>query len=363
MPKSLREVINLSSILILILVGVATFMALRRFVRWQLEITIAGGFIIFAILLWKILTLYLDADTYEEKKDFVDVHAKILGGAALIVSLIFTWQGLKLNQQSSETTQRLSLLTLQNTERRQLEDRLNTALEQLGSEKREARIGAIYSLGKIASDSIELKAKFDSMNAADKPSDEADPLFESPTDFHWTIMQTLASYVRGNAARGEEGVRPSKQIQPDIQAALNVLGWRKRTYGNGEDQRLELYKTNLRGVILKDKEGLPEKPDKEGAHLEGAQLWNVDLTGANLRGIHLEGAILDGSILKNADLFGASFSVRTGLIDTDFEGIELKGATGLTLDQVKTAKNWEKAKHLPDNVQKELDAERKAGKE
>lgn len=359
MPKTLRQVLDVPSILILIIVGIATFTALRRFQHWQLEIGIAGGFIIFAIILWKILALYLDANTYEEKKDFVDVHAKILGGAALIVSLIFTWQGLKLNQTTSETTQRLSLLTLQNTERRQIEDRLNKALEQLGSDKREARIGAIYSLGKIASDSIELKSKFDSMNMAAKSSDDGNQLFESPTDFHWTIMQTLASYVRGNAARDVGSIQSSKQIQPDIQAALNVLGWRKRTYGNGEDQRMELYGTDLRGVILKDKEGLPDRPTREGAHFEGTQLWNVDLSGANLRGMHLEGAILDGSSLKNANFFGAHFSDKTGLSDTDLEGVDLKGATGLTLDQIKTAKNCEKAKHLPDNVQKELDAERK----
>lgn len=360
MPKSFRQIFDLSSAISLVAIGIVAGLAFYRLNGWRLEIGIAAGFAIFAIILWKILALYLDAGTYEEKKDFVDVHAKILGGAALIVSLIFTWQGLKLNQESSETTQRLSLLTLQNTERRQVEDRLNKALEQLGSEKREARIGAIYSLGKIASDSIELKAKFDSMNFASKSSNDG-TLFESPTDFHWTIMQTLASYVRGNAARNTGGGQSSQQIPSDIQAALNVLGWRQRTYGKGEDQRLELYETNLRGVILKYKEGSPSNPNREGANLSGAQLWNVDLTGANLQGIHLEGAILDGSVLKNANLFGAHFSNLTGLTDTDLEGADLKSATGLTLDQIKDAKNWDKAKHLPDDVQKALDAERNTG--
>ena len=356
MPINLRRVLDAPSIIILVVVGIVTFVTLRRFPNWRLEIGIAGGFILFAILLWKILVLYLDANTYEQKKDFVDVHAKILGGAALIVSLVFTWQGLKLNQSSAETTQRLSLLSLRDTERRQIEDRLNKALEQLGSEKKEARIGAIYSLGKIAADSIELKAKFDAVNKEALSSNVGQPLFESPTDFHWTVMQTLASYVRGNASRGTSGCQPTRQLPPDIQAALTVLGWRKRTYGNGEDQRLELYETDLRGVILKDKEGLPGSSNLEGARFEGMQLWNVDLSGANLRGIHLEGAILDGSCLRNANLFGAHFSDRTGLIDTDLEGADLKGSKGLTLDQIMTSKNWEKAKHLPEDVQKELDA-------
>lgn len=308
-----------------------------------MEITLAGGFIVFALLVWTILTLYLNANSYEQKKDFVDVFAKIIGGAALVVSLIFTWQELKLSQTTSETTQRLSLLTLQNTERRQIEDRLNKALEQLGSEKREARIGAIYSLGKIASDSIELS----------RATKNSGPMFEPPTDFHWTVMQTLASYVRGNAPRTSDNADAAKQVQPDIQAALNVLGWRKRTFTKGEDQRLELYGTDLRRLILKEKDGLT---NKEGANLAGAQLWNIDLSGANLRGIHLEDAILDDSSLKNASLFGAYFSDKTGLTNTDLEGADLKGAKGLTLYQIQTAKNWQKAKHLPDDVQKQLDS-------
>ena len=343
MRKNLKEIVDVPRILVLIIVGAATFLAARRFQDWEMEIGLAGGFIIFALLVWSILTLYLNANSYEQKKDFVDVFAKIIGGAAVVVSLIFTWQELKLSQTTSETTQRLSLLTLQNTEKRQIEDRLNKALEQLGSEKREARIGAIYSLGKIASDSIEF-------NRATKDSVT---MPETPTDFHWTVMQTLASYVRGNAARTSGNPGAANQVQPDIQAALNVLGWRQRTFTKGEDQRLELYGTDLRGLILKEKDGLTTK---EGANLAGAQLWNVDLSGANLRGIHLEDAVLDDSSLKNASLFRAYFSDKTGLTNTDLEGADLKGAKGLTLEQIQTAKNWQKAKHLPDDVQKQLDA-------
>jgi uncharacterized protein YjbI with pentapeptide repeats len=330
-----KNLVDAPRILVLIIVGAATFFAARKFPDWQVEICLAGGFIIFALLVWMILTLYLNADSYEQKKDFVDVFAKIIGGAAVVVSLIFTWQELKLTKTTSETTQSLSLLTLQNTERRQIEDRLNKALEQLGSETREARIGAIYSLGKIASDSIEF-------NQATKNSG---PMFEPPTDFHWTVMQTLASYVRGNAARTGGKAGGSKQIQPDIQAALNVLGWRKRAFKKGEDQRLELYQTDLHGLILKEKDGL--QGSKQGADLAGTQLWKVDLTGANLRGINLADAVLDDSILKNASLFGACLA-NTGLIDTDLEGADLQGVMGLTQEQVETAKNWQKAKNLPD---------------
>jgi uncharacterized protein YjbI with pentapeptide repeats len=58
---------------------------------------------------------------------------------------------------------------------------------------------------------------------------------------------------------------------------MSVLGWRSRTYLNGEndkDMRLDLRNTDLRGLILKG-----------GAHLEGA----------NLEGTHLDGK---GTLLR-----------------------------------------------------------------
>jgi hypothetical protein len=357
MSAKLRQALRASDLFILLTLAVVIVAAVWRFKPWRLEIAMVGGFIIFALLLWRVLSLYLNANAYSERKDFIDLHAKILGSAALIISLLFTWQGIKLNQTTSETTQRLSLMSLQDAERRQIDDRFNRALEQLGSDKREARLGAIYSLGKIAADSIELKAKSDAIGAAGQESRDSSPLVKNSVDFHWSIMQTLASYARGNAPINKNNTRRPEAMATDIQAALDVLAWRGRTYLNGEDQRLELHGTDLRFAMLKDKEIVSkDSVTREGAHFEGAQLYDVDLEKANLRGIHLEGAILKNAKLKDADLSGA-YLAGADLAGADLEGTKLAKATGLTPVGIYLSKNQgEKIKEIDDELKKNLQA-------
>lgn len=320
----------------------------------RLEISLVGGFIVFAFLLWKILSLYLNANEYSERKDFVDLHAKILGSAALVVSLLFTWQGIKNNQETAENTQKLTLQSLKNTERRQIEDRYNKALEQLGSKEREARLGAIYSLGKIASDSIIWKENAEKAAAeAAKNSSAKESLPEEVRDFHWEIMQTLASYVRVNAPKTEKAIRPTKEMPTDIQAAMSVLAWRGRSYNNGENnQRLQLYGTDLSGLVLKDIEALPGSNERQRANLSWAQLYDTKFEDAKLRGINLSEAILVNASFKNADLYGADLT-GTDLADADLEGADLGGVIS-DPDQIMSAKNWEKAKKLPLDLCKEI---------
>lgn len=314
-------------------------------VNYQLEIGLAGGFIVFAFLLWKILSLYLNANEYSERKDFVDLHAKILGSVALVVSLLFTWQGIKTTQKTSEENQQiaiknqmLTLQSLENAERKQIEDRYNSALQQLGSKEREARLGAIYSLGKIAIDSIEFSKKN-----------------QNSRDFYWEIMQTLASYVRGNAPVTKISERSSKAMPTDIQAALSVLAWRSRSYKNGEEQPLELYNTDLRGLILKDKDPEEGTFNRKGGNFEGAQLTGTNFENANLRGIKFKKAILKNAVFTNAYLAGSDFT-GADLACADLTNADLGNAT-VTPKQILSAKNWKKARTLPPNVTAVTDKE------
>lgn len=330
--------------LILVLLLLAAGLIVWK-VNYNFPASLIVGFLLFAFFLWKVLSYYLNADSFAQKKDFVDLHAKILGSAALVISLLFTWWGIKNNQSTSEKTQLLTLQSLQNAERRQIEDRYSKALEQLGSEKIEARLGAIYSLGKIAADSVSLNAGM--AKAPDQPGEiDRKP---ASKDFHWEIMQTLASYIRGNAPRTSKKTRPSSEMPTDIQAALNVLAWRGRyfqTGTDGETQRLDLHGADLRGLLLKSIEPAREGDSYEGAHLEGAQLYNVDLEDANLRGINLQGAILSGANLKNAQFHLGNLE-GTDLTDANLEGVDFGQTKGLNIDQIMLAKNWEKIRTPP----------------
>ncbi|MBI3301769.1 MAG: pentapeptide repeat-containing protein [Deltaproteobacteria bacterium] len=235
---------------------------------------------------------------------------QILGGAVLLTGLFFTWQ-----------TVRATWKNLQISQEGQITERFTRAVDQLGNEKLEVRLGGIYALERIARDS------------------EKD---------HWPIMEVLTAYVRENAPWKEaQPPQPSKPPQTpspeskpdtDIQAILTVLGRRTRTYKRGEDQSLDLRETDLRGAKLESAH--LEGADFYKAHLEKAILVRVHLDDASLIGTHLEGAYLQGARLKGVLIEGAHL-----------ESGGLKGVTGLTQKQINSAYGDEDTS-LPDDLQK-----------
>jgi uncharacterized protein YjbI with pentapeptide repeats len=168
---------------------------------------------------------------------------------------------------------------------------LTQAIDQLGSEKVENRLGAIYALERISR--------------------------ESEVD-HWPIMEILATYVRQRAPRrleedggpAEESTTPTydELPAPDIQAILTILRRRTRHYGHGEPEPLDLRLTDLSGADLR------------GVHLEGAELEGTVLRGANLRD-----AILSGANLRRTDLRMALLH-RANLAEVDLSEARLEHA-------------------------------------
>lgn len=284
---------------------------------------IAFGSVAFLVsLLWLVLARQLKPSSFQEKKDFIQLIAQILGGATIIITLFSTWYSVRQNQQELQASQlvahqNLSIATeaLKETRYRQIAERYSKAAEQLGNTDRKFRIGAIYGLGQVANDSDE---------------------FYSP------VVDLLTSYVVENG-RWQNNSRPADEMPADIQAVFNVLGWRKQAWGKGEARRLELHGTDLRGLMLKSKEGVADG----GAHFEGAQLWKAHFEGGtNLRGIHLEEAVLKGANLRDVYLFGA-FLQGADLSDADLEGADLS-FTKIKPEQVAQAVNYECAKYDPD---------------
>ncbi|MEH2368864.1 nSTAND1 domain-containing NTPase [Nostoc sp.] len=89
-----------------------------------------------------------------------------------------------------------------------------------------------------------------------------------------------------------------------------------------------------------------------GADLSGADLSGADLSGADLNGADLSGVNLFSANLSSADLRGALL-LRTNLFNADLSNTNLNntvfvGSKNLTPEQVKAAKNWEKAKYEKD---------------
>lgn len=129
------------------------------------------------------------------------------------------------------------------------------AVEQLGSESMDVRIGGIYSLERIARD--------------------------SPRE-HAAVMEVLMAFVRNLPPR-----EPAER--GDRHAALRVFLRRNRSHDPSAFE-----------------------PDFIGAHLEQADLMRADLTNANFTGAHLQGAMLagaqlDGAWFAHAHLEGVQF--------------------------------------------------------
>jgi hypothetical protein len=187
-----------------------------------------------------------------------DVRSTLLQGLAglfLAAGLYFTAQTLRHNRESAARTYELE-------RQGQITERFTRAIDQLGDEKLDVRLGAIYALESIARDS-----------ARD----------------HAPIVEILTAFLREHAdkTRGSPG-DPSKppsfeNSRADVTAALEVIGRRRRDLGEG---RL----LDLRRIRVK------------GAHLEDADLRGALLNGAELQWANLDGADLSGATLSDADL-------------------------------------------------------------
>ena len=202
----------------------------------------------------------------------------------------------------------------------QVTERYTKAIEQLGSDKLDVRIGGMYALERVVRDS-----------ARDHP----------------TVMEVLAAFIREHS---REQLPPSAQDQsdadsserttcPDIQAAVTVIGRRNPS----RDRRpVNLDSAVLPGAILNDADfsrafltrthladAYLARADLTGAFLSKADLARADLTFTNFTGALLADANLAGADLTHADLtrallFNASFA-GAGLLSADLTDADLTG--------------------------------------
>ena len=258
-------------------------------------------YLLFGIVLWWVLDHYIDPSAFEDskkataKKDLIQALGFIMAGVAGAVGIFFTWRNLQqsqaslmLTQRTQEENQRSTQAQLSNAEEQlknaqeelrltregQITERFTRAIDQLGGERLEIRLGGIYALERIAKD--------------------------SPERDYSTVMEVLTAYVRENApwptktsnkspersfikppegdsvsdsspneaaeqdeGAEQQGVEPtSGSPRTDIQAILDVLNRREKNRAH----QLQLQGTHLQGAA-----------NLQGAHLSGANLRATDL--------------------------------------------------------------------------------------
>lgn len=102
---------------------------------------------------------------------------------------------------------------------------------------------------------------------------------------------------------------------------------------------------NLRGAFFQQKANLND------ANLKQAYLSGADFTSTYLKKANLEKAKLDAAIFQKADLRGAKLK-DAELCGTTFNNkylcADFRGAKNLTVQQIKSAKDWEKADYDPE---------------
>ncbi|AKB72303.1 pentapeptide repeat-containing protein [Methanosarcina mazei] len=234
-------------------------------------------------------------DLAEMENGYRSTLAQMLGGIAVGVGIYFAWGNLK------------------NSREVQITESLTRAIEQLGNEKIEVRLGGIYALERIS---------------AQHQKD------------HWRMIEIMTSFVKINSPIKDE---PQNKVKIDTQAVLTIIGRRNYSLFMGESRMINLTglnlqeaffnvanlggvyfcKSNLKGAnfLLAS---LPETDfasvNASGAYFNGAYLKNSDFKGANLEGAQFEVANLKGAKFEGANLKGANFE------GANFEGANLKGA-------------------------------------
>jgi uncharacterized protein YjbI with pentapeptide repeats len=244
-----------------------------------------------------------------------DARSALLQGFAgllVVIGALATWRQVNISREG------------------QITDRFAHAIDQLGSEKPEVRVGGIRALERIATNSKEDRAAiayvlgaFVRVHASGPAGPRGTPASETPAvdeDLPW--LQHRA---------------------PDVQTAMWVLGRRKPA---AEPvllylSRVDLRSAHLAGANLSDAQlrhadlahAWMPGADLDRCDLELADLRQANLQSARLRAANLQGANLQGARLEGADLTAARSDARTVWPD-GFDADRLRDAGVLVVSPV-----------------------------
>jgi uncharacterized protein YjbI with pentapeptide repeats len=275
------------------------------------------------------------------------------------------------------------LVTLRiNNQRGQATERFVSAINQLGNEQLEVRLGGIYALEQIAGDTaseretvVEILSGFVRTHAPWPPSRPGQHVGTAPIDAV-PVLRVRAPDVQAALTvlgRGAGGHPPDLEgtdlRKASLAAGLNLAGailidanlqsarmagvnLQRARFTNALMQHAYLRNTQMQGADLRNaqmegaylgdaqlQQANLKEAGLQGTLLRDAQLSQADLTRANLRGASLGSAQLDGANLMSANLQMTHLD-RTQLRKAPLSGAQLQGAVldktdlqGAVLDQ------------------------------
>jgi hypothetical protein len=241
----------------------------------------------------------------EDRRHADDVRVGLLqavAAVAVLAAAVVTFQQL-------DTDRRLLRQQLAVAGQEQATERFARALDQLGSEQLEVRLGGIYGLERIAARGAELAADGEPGSGGMRGAEPPAAVEGWPSQDRVQVSEVLSAYVRTTSRRPPVGPPTGSTLasrQPDVQAAVTVLA--RRTVLAG-DPPLDLSGSLLAGAQL-------GRARLARANLRGADLRGAELDDAELAGAHLDQALLCGARLQAADLGGASLAGARASADT-----------------------------------------------
>lgn len=209
---------------------------------------------------------------------------QVLAGLAVAGGAVATWRQVRISREG------------------QITDRFTRAVDQLGNQDVNVRVGGLYALERIARDSV-----------ADRTA----------------IQFLMGAFVRNNAkwpvAAPDGPQQPTEPVDdrsvtlraraPDVQVAMAALG---RRLPSPDQRPLSLSWVNLRGLSLK------------GARLSGVTFQQSNLADAELTSVWLDNSDLTAADLRRASLVGSHLSGanlgRANLSQADLSQADLRGA-------------------------------------
>ncbi|WP_048126110.1 pentapeptide repeat-containing protein [Methanosarcina sp. WWM596] len=227
--------------------------------------------------------------------------AQILGGVAIGIGLYYTWRRITIAEEDLKVTQENLKVTQKNlkvSQEGQITERFTRAVEQLGAIDQsgnpaiEIRLGGIYALERISTESekdywpiIEILTAYVRKNSS----------VENQSNENFLTTGYISMDIQANESTHNE-VPEVNSLSLDIEAVITVLGRSKHRYMDKESKCLNLKNTFFKWLTLKD------------AHFEGTNFSNA----------HFEGAVLKNAHFEQTDLFRVYFE-HGFLIEAHFE--------------------------------------------
>lgn len=246
---------------------------------------------------------------------WIGAAAALIGvGGTVIVAITAARYTRETNQATIDAAHKDARLAVEADREAQFADRYSRALEQLGSDNLDVRIGGIYALEGIALD--------------------------SPQHHHPTVMEVLTAFIREHSRVPAGETRPERWPLPDVQTALTVIGRRKAEH---DIRPMGLAIADLKGALLR------------GANLTKADLRSADLSSADLVFADLSSAIVSTAHLNDVQIYGGNLT-NANLWGADLSGADLRNANlaGADLAEVKlfladlTGALWPRDREIPE---------------